>query len=629
MPEGCNWTPPALADLPSWAEAKRVAIDTETRDELLNELGPGVRRGGYIVGISFAIEDGPAAYLPIRHAGGGNLPVDQVLAYLRTQAATFKGELCGANLGYDLDFLTEEGVTFNPKFFRDIQVAEPLIDENQFRYSLEAIAAKYGFAGKNETILRDAADAFGLDPKKDLWKLHSKYAGVYAEQDAAAICPLLRRQERELDAQDLWGIYDLESRLLPVLVRMRRRGVKVDFEQLARVEEYSIQQEQVACDSIYQQSFVRIAVGEINQKTLVAKALDNLKIPYMMGKDGKPSLPKSFFKSLGNNPAAKAILDARRFNKMQQFCVSIRKYETHGRIHATFNQLRRDKDDGSGDLEGAGPGRLSCVDPNLQQAPSKKLGEVGKMFRAIFVPEDGCEWNCADWSGQEPRMAVHGAAISHCTGAQAAVDYYNNDPKADLHCLTTRLIAPRLRDKDKGDPEFDRVRDIAKVVYLGRLYGMGDAKLCHTLGYPTTTATIRGELREVAGEEGNKFLAEFNAAVPWIKQFAYKAKEAALAKGYIRTILGRRIHYVQGEGNERKAANNYVQGSSADQAKLALVMLDSAGIPLQLAVHDEADWSDNDGGRVKMAVEIMETCLPLRVPSKVDLESGPDWGYIK
>src|SRR5690554_742625 len=102
-----DWTAPAMSDLPTSWGSGQVGIDCETRDELLTKLGPGVRRGGYIAGISFAIEDGPRFYLQIRHGGGGNLDPQQVLSYIRDQAKRFDGILVGANLGYDLDFLAE------------------------------------------------------------------------------------------------------------------------------------------------------------------------------------------------------------------------------------------------------------------------------------------------------------------------------------------------------------------------------------------------------------------------------------------------------------------------------------------------------------------------------------------
>jgi len=157
------WTPTSqwkLPDtsLPSWANAKRVAIDTETRDDFLRELGPGVRRGGYMVGISFAIEDGPKYYLPFAHEGGGNLPKEQVFAYMKEQSRVFRGTLVGAHLAYDLDYLWEQGIMFeNVEFFRDVQIAEPLIDELQMSYSLENICKRYNIPGKDETLLREAA----------------------------------------------------------------------------------------------------------------------------------------------------------------------------------------------------------------------------------------------------------------------------------------------------------------------------------------------------------------------------------------------------------------------------------------------------------------------------------------
>ena len=113
-----DWRAPELSSLPSWKGAKRVCVDIETRDPQLLKLGPGVRRDGYIVGVSFAIEDGPCHYLPVAHEAGGNLPKEHVFQYLRDQAAVYRGlgtVIAGANLGpYDLDFLEEAGISFHP-----------------------------------------------------------------------------------------------------------------------------------------------------------------------------------------------------------------------------------------------------------------------------------------------------------------------------------------------------------------------------------------------------------------------------------------------------------------------------------------------------------------------------------
>jgi len=152
--------------LPSWADAKRVCVDVETKDPHLKQLGIGVRRGGFITGVSFTIEDGPSAYLPMRHEGGDNLDEAQVLAYLRAQAKVFKGDLVGANLQYDLDYLLEDEVDFKEvRYFRDIQIADPLIYELHHSFSLQNIAERNGLPGKDVSLLEEAARISGWTPR--------------------------------------------------------------------------------------------------------------------------------------------------------------------------------------------------------------------------------------------------------------------------------------------------------------------------------------------------------------------------------------------------------------------------------------------------------------------------------
>jgi DNA polymerase I-like protein with 3'-5' exonuclease and polymerase domains len=211
-----------VSRLPRWSEAKRIAIDLETRDPQLTTLGPGALRDGYVVGVAVGIEDGETFYLPVAHEGGGNLDPRHVWAYLRENAAEFTGDVVGANLQYDLSYLLEHGVEFpRIRYFRDVQVAEPLLDELQLSYSLEEIARRRGLPGKAEDELRLAVSALGLshgqvkEVKKNLWRLPARYVGAYAEQDVRLPLQLIRRQEREIDDQDLWNIYNIESRLLP------------------------------------------------------------------------------------------------------------------------------------------------------------------------------------------------------------------------------------------------------------------------------------------------------------------------------------------------------------------------------------------------------------------------------
>lgn len=550
---------------------------------------------------------------------------------MKDQAKHYTGTICGANLGYDLDFLAEEGVVFRQANFKDIQIAEPLIDENQLSYSLDTLAKKYDFAGKYETQLIEAAKAYGVDPKKGLWQLPGRYVGPYGEVDAELPLKILRKQERIIDDQDLWDIYNLENKVLPVLVKMRRRGVRIDFDQLDRVEELTIAEETKFLKIIHDKTGVKIELDEINKSRLVVKALDVIQIPYgwtapsKTYPEGQPSVKREFLEPNKDHPVVNAILEARSYNKIRNtFVESIRKHAIGDRIHCTFNQLRR-QDDNSDEVKGAGPGRLSSCDPNLQQQPSRHP-ILGKAWREIYLPDEGGKWCSADYSQQEPRLFVHFAHISKCTGTQVAVDKFFAG--YDWHDMTTEMAFGVTRNEN--DPEelakFLKLRKKAKAVFLGLTYGMGQAKMCHSCGFATEKVMIRGAEREVAGPEGRAFLAEFNRKVPFLKEIKDMVEKVAWNRRYIRTILGRHIHYPPGLNMERKALNNLIQGSAADQTKLAMVLLDEKNYKIQLQIHDEIAITVYDEKTPKDIAEIMMTCVPLVVPSKVDVEIGASWG---
>lgn len=628
-----DWTAPNLSNLPSWAGISRIGLDTEGRDPTLTTLGPGVRRDGYTVGISFAIEDGPAYYLPMRHHGGGNLDPAKVTQYMKDQAKTYTGAICGANLQYDLDFLAEQGIVFRQASFLDVQVAEPLIDENQLSYSLDTLAKKYGFMGKEESLLSEAATAYGLNRKKDMWQLPAKFVGPYAIEDAVLPLKILRKQERIIDDQELWPIYRIECKVLPVLVKMRRRGIRIDFDQLDRVESLTIQKEIEFLQRIYDETGVRIRVDEINKTRLVVAALDVAQVPYGRTEptakfpDGQASVKKEFLEPNKDHPVVASILEARSYNKVRNtFVKSIRNHQVRGRIHTTFNQLRTQRDN-SDVVMGAGPGRLSSSDPNLQQQPSRHP-VLGKMWRSIYLPDEGGRWAALDYSQQEPRLFIHYAHIAGCAGTQAAVDGF--EAGLDWHDMTTEM-AFGVRKADlcrtpEGKKQWVTLRKRAKAVFLGLTYGMGQAKMCKSCGFSTEMVNIRGAEREVAGPEGRVFLAEFNLKVPFLKDIKDRVERVAWNRKYIKTILGRHIHYPPGAGMERKALNNLIQGSAADQTKLAMVLLDDNNFRIQLQIHDEIDTTVYDEKTAKEMAEIMTTCVPLVVPSKVDIEIGANWG---
>ena len=180
-------------------------------------------------------------------------------------------------------------------------------------------------------------------------------------------------------------------------------------------------------------------------------------------------------------------------------------------------------------------------------------------------------------------------------------------------------------------------RPKAKTINLGLAYGMQGAKLCHTLGLPTKMITTRrGNVIEVAGDEGQRLLDLHFTKVPFMKGLYDLAKKTAERRGYVRTISGRRVRFEK-MGDEywrtHKALNGIIQGSAADQMKLSLAEFYREGIPAALTVHDEADRSiplGEEGERIKgRMIEIMETIVPLDVPMIAESLTGTDWGKCK
>lgn len=667
------WTAPDFSSLPQDWGRGRIGIDTETRDDFLTTLGPGVRRGAFIAGVSVAIEDGPQFYLPIRHAGGGNMDAQPVLRYLRGMAERFEGSVCGANLGYDLDMLEEEGIVFPlAKWFRDVQIADPVINELHTSYSLESISERWGIPGKDETALIEALAAYGYKGvrkrKGGIWALPARHVGAYAEQDARLPLTLLRRQEKEIEAQDLWDVYNLESKVLPVLVKMRRRGVAVSQERLERVEAWARGEQQKAIDEANTYlTGLHLDFHDITKSEVLARVLKSLDVPVPKTATGKDSVKADLLESL-SHPIGHALRRAKKMSTLKStFCDGVRHHLINGRIHCTFNQMRRQKDDGTDDTEGAAYGRLSSANPNLQNQPARDE-EIGPMWRSIYVPDDGCLWASLDYSQQEPRQAVH-SAIDAGPGiiGQAAYDSameaarrYREDPTMDFHDMMTRMVNGEDYLEKHGKDAFKQKRKYAKAIFLGLSYGMGGGKLCRDLGLPSAwrlswmegrkrrfkdyetreqvgEAASRGReagykvsFWEVAGKEGQAIIDQFDNQVPFVRKMASYMQELAGKQGFIVTLGGRRCRFpVKDDGSYdwmHKAFNRRIQGGSADQTKLALVALDEAGWPLAIQVHDEVDGSVESREQAMEGARIMENVLPLKVPMKVDVEIGPSWG---
>jgi len=695
-----------LSELPNWADFRRVAVDTETRDDQLKKLGPGVRRGGYITGISFCCGDarGPAFYLPIRHEGGGNYDDPaRVFEYLRDQARNFRGEMIGANLPYDMDYLAEEDVVFrNVHRFRDIMVAGPLLDQPEMQrvqdketgrwfwgeafhqMGLDAQCARWGVKGKDDSGLKAWAAEHGLNPKSDMWKAPAHIVDPYAVQDVRAPLDLIELQEREIERQDIGRVYDMESRLLPVLLKMRRRGVPIDMDKLEEIDARAWGRESRACKEVSKLSGFAITPEDTSKSAVLAKCLEKagvkvplteVKISEKTGKPtgGKPSVTSPWLRELGT-PLADAILMAKRWNKIRTtFCASVREHaiETNGkyRVHCTFNQLKAAKEGGKDDdAIGAAFGRLSSSDFNIQQQPARDP-EIGPMWRSIYQPDEGGRWACLDFSSQEPRLITHYAGLvasdpnvrmePHVRAAALAAHEACQLPDWDNHSMMAGMVYDDYSQQGyiDGDKRMKGLRGDAKTIFLGLCYGMGGGKLAHSLGLPTKWVVKDPRTRdwvlhdanspdgrllrkggarpfEVAGDEGQMLLDRFNARVPYVKALQTMVKKKAEKMGYILTLMGRRCRFPTNPETGKmewahKGLNRLIQGSAGDQTKMAMVLADDAGVRMQLQVHDEIDltiWSDDEA---KQLNEIMVGAIPLRVPTRCDIETGPDWGNIK
>ena len=601
--------PDSFPDLSGYDE---IAIDLETRDPGIKDKGPGyIRKDGEVVGIAVAVE-GWCGYYPIAHDTPPNMDKNIVTKWLKDQCSYHDKNYIFHNAFYDVGWLKAMGVDIKGKII-DTLIAAPLVDENRFRFDLNSLTKDYLKESKSETFLREAAKEWNVDPKAELWKLPASHVGEYAEQDAAVTLRLWHHLRKEITANNLLNIFELETDLFPVLFDMKQKGVRVDLDKAEKIKNDLWSQEKKLRKEIQKLSghFV-----EVWSAASVAKAFDALKIKYDRTPTGQPKFDKNFL-STHDSPLAKMVVNEREINKARTtFIDTIVKHSHRGRIHAEIHQMR--SDDG-----GTVTGRFSYSNPNLQQIPARHA-ILGPLIRSIFIPEKGCEWGIFDYSQQEPRIVVHYASMKNFTGADKFVDAYRDDETTDFHKMVSEIA--------------DIPRKKAKTINLGLFYGMGKGKLMSQLG--------------INLEDATEMLANYNERVPFVKQLMNDTMNKAGKKGYLSTIEGRRCRFelyeptnewgqkalpfkeAKDEYGEHmikrawtyKALNRLIQGSAADQTKKAMLELSKEGYLAHIQVHDELDFSvatEKDKSKIK---EIMEHAVKLEVPSKVDVECGDSWG---
>tara|TARA_R100001163_G_C5066474_1_gene204926 strand:+ start:805 stop:2673 length:1869 start_codon:yes stop_codon:yes gene_type:complete len=609
------WSSPS--EFKDLSYANEIAIDLETKDDGISEgLGAGwALNKGKIIGFAVAVE-GWQGYYPFGHFGGGNMIPEQVLSYMK--------EICALpctkifhNAQYDVGWLEATGIKVHGPIV-DTMIAAALIDENRYQYNLNSLSKDYLGELKAETDLKLAAEEHGIDAKSEMWKLPAEHVGFYAEQDARLTLLLWQRFKQEIQQQSLTTVWDLESDLLPYLIKMRQRGVRVQVELAEKLKQEMIHQEKEVLSAIKKQSGKDIDIWAARQ---IASAFDKLKIEYpRTPKSGEPSFTHNWLVN-SKHKFSKLILQARELNKFHNtFLSSIMKYQVNGRIHGEIQQLRSD---GGGTVSG----RLSMSNPNLQQVPARNK-EFGPKIRSLFIPEEGCKWGSFDYSQQEPRMTVHYAASigEGYEGSQELVDAYKN-ASADFHQTVADLVGIE--------------RTQAKTIGLGLMYGMGKNKLANSLG--------------LTRDEADLIINKYNRKVPFVKLLSDRCMQTAQDKGVVRTKRGRKCRFDQWETRDfglhlpesfenavakygrdnikraktYKALNRLIQGSSADQTKQAMLNLAREGYLPILQIHDELCFNITNHEQVTNIKKIMENCIEFKVPFVVDHKLGDSWGAAK
>ena len=634
------YTPPTA--FPDFHSEKWISLDLETYDPDLSERGPGWRRGAYIVGVALQTA-GWREYYPLRHADGPNCDPDKVIAWLRENFLRFRGQIIGANSNlYDMDGLQMAGVRAPNARFRDIQWAEPLLDEYADSYSLETLAQKYLGRGKLRNTL---LEKYGPEYIRAFHETHPAYAREYALGDVDLPPLILEKQETELRKQRLWKLFELEARLTPMLLHMRQVGVRVDLEKAHKLNDSLRTDLDTIVHKMDKMAGMEI---NINANEVLAKACDKLNIRYALTAKGTPSFKKPIGMDsqrwIDKQPHEflKLLFTARMVEKTRRdFVEGAIKESINGRIHAQFHpQKRAGNEEGE---QGTVSGRFSCTNPNLQQIPVRT--EIGKKVRELYIPEEGMLWSSKDYSQIEYRFLVHNAYLCKCDGADIAQKRYNDDPNTDFHKMVIDMTGLE--------------RGPAKTINFMLVYGGQLRRFATTLGLidnygnPTPAA--------------EDLWKQYHTAVPFAQQIFDIAAERASDKGFVTTILKRRArfelwvpryakrdeHYPPlpyeeakvryGDKLKRdgtyKALSRLLSGSAADLSKQAMVDSWEAGIwqagilVPHIIVHDESNQSvapNPDGQRALVQLtEIMQNAIPLKVPVLVGGSQGMSWASAK
>ena len=518
-----GWKQPIFANL---AAAKKIAIDVETYDPELKQFGPGWARGkGFLCGVSVSTGDGFSGYFPIAHAVSAheNMNPDHVRAWL-LDTVTDNRPKYGAKLSYDVGWLRWFGVRVGGLLI-DVQSVEALLTQDE-SVALETLGHKYLRRGKESSVLYEwSSRAYGGKPTandqaKNIWRCPPSLVGLYAESDTQLPLEIIEKQRPLLAREGLETVFRMETRLLPLLIEMKARGVRVDVE---RAHEVKKELHARACAEL---AAIRQVAGYAinpNSHPQMVEAFKKFGIPLVIDPKTKaPTFDKEALESI-DHPLVERIVGWKMLEKLQSTFVqgAIIDAQVNGRVHCQFNPLK-------GDGKGAKTGRFSSSNPNLQNIPARDE-ELAPLLRGLFVPEVGDRQLVkVDYSQIEYRLFVH---FARGPGADGARRKFNTDPHTDFHEWTLDLVAP-VAGWDVSTKELRKHwRKPVKNINFGLLYGMGEKALCRRLG--------------LSRAEGKILFSAYHSGVPFAKTTMELCSAYAQKHGHIETLLGRRIRFDQ------------------------------------------------------------------------------------
>ena len=572
------------------ASAEAFAFDTETTstDAIVAEL----------VGMSFAIVEGEAFYVPVPSVR------EEAQAIVETFRAVLEDEKSlkiGQNIKYDYLVLQNYGVELGGPMF-DTMVAHYLL-QPELNHGMDYLAEVYL---KYDTIKIEALIGPRGRGQKNMRDLAPETVCDYACEDADVTLRLKHILEKELvyaGADRLF--YDIEMPLVRVLAYMERNGARVNTETLKETSRYFTERLQQIENEIYDLAGFTFNIASPKQVGEVLFERMKIVEKAKKTKSGQYSTSEEVLEGLRTkHPIVEKILDHRGLKKLLNTYVDALPALINpatGKIHTSFNQTV------------TATGRLSSSNPNLQNIPIRN--EDGKEIRKAFIPEPGCEFFSADYSQIELRI------MAHLSGDENLIEAFRSGE--DIHLATASKIYHLPIEEVTREQ-----RSRAKTANFGIIYGISVFGLA--------------ERMNVSRAEAKELIENYFATYSGVKRYMDESIAVAREKGYIETILHRKRYLpditshnsvVRGYA-ERNAINAPIQGSSADIIKMAMIEIyrrfraENLRSTMILQVHDELNFSvyPEEKERVQqIVIEAMENAYQMQVPLHADYGWGANW----